>query len=104
PRVVFSSPRFILFLIILLALLATRLRLRAKLDVLLIASCFFYAAWDYRYLALLLLVSSVNYLCGSRIDAASARSTRRSWLVLSLATSLGALAYFKYANFLLENL
>ncbi len=101
---VFSSPRFFVFLAILLPLLAVRWPLRTRLDVLLAGSCFFYLAWDYRYLGLLLFVTGVNYLCGARIDASSTPRARRSWLVLSLVASLGTLAYFKYTNFFLQNL
>ncbi|MCU0669994.1 MAG: MBOAT family protein, partial [Myxococcota bacterium] len=64
---IFSSPRFFVFLAVVLLVLALRVRLRWKLDFLLIASCFFYAVWDYRYLALLLGVSAVNHWCGVRI-------------------------------------
>ena len=46
---IFSSPRFFVFLFVVLLLLAPRYSLRAKLNVLLLASCFFYAVWDWRY-------------------------------------------------------
>jgi alginate O-acetyltransferase complex protein AlgI len=101
--VIFSSPRFFVFLAVLLLLLAPRLRLRWKLDILLVASCVFYAAWDWRYLGLLLGVSAVNHLCGVRIHAASDPRVRRGWLAASVVASLGTLAYFKYTGFLLAN-
>lgn len=100
----FSSPRFFLFLVVVLAVLALRLRLRTKLDLLLVASCFFYAAWDWRYLALLLGVSAANHLCAVQIHASNDPRVRRRWLATSVIASLGTLAYFKYAGFFLENL
>jgi alginate O-acetyltransferase complex protein AlgI len=101
--VIFSSPRFAVFLAGLLLLLAPRWRLRTKLDLLLAGSCLFYAAWDWRYLGLLLLVSLVNYECGARIAASEDARRRRFWLVASIAASLGVLGYFKYAGFFVEN-
>jgi len=92
---IFSSPRFFVFMAVVLLVLALRVRLRWKLDFLLIASCLFYAVWDYRYLGLLLGVSAVNHWCGVRIHASEDPHTRRSWLFTSVAASLGTLAYFK---------
>ena len=101
---IFSSPRFFLFLGALLVLLAPRWSLRAKLNLLLGASCLFYAAWDWRYLGLLLLVSVVNFQCGARIAATEDPRRRRAWLAASIVASLGVLGWFKYAGFFLENL
>ena len=101
---IFSSPRFFVFLAVVLVVLAFRTRLRWKLDWLLVASCFFYAAWDWRYLGLLLGVSAVNHLCGVRIHASEVPRVRRLWLVASIVASLGTLAWFKYAGFFLDNL
>ena len=101
---VFSSPRFVVFLVVLLLLLWPRWRLQTKLHLLLVGSCFFYAAWDYRYLALLLFVSAANYVCGARIAAAEEERPRKAWLWASVATSLGTLAYFKYTGFFLDTL
>ena len=56
---IFSSPRFLLFLCGTLLVLAIPLRHEIKKRVLLVASCIFYAAWDYRYLALLFAVSVI---------------------------------------------
>jgi len=102
--VIFSSPRFFVFLVLVLLLLAPRFKLRVKLDLLLFASCLFYAAWDWRYLGLLLFVSAANYECGNRIHASDDARTRKRWLVASVAVSLGTLGYFKYTGFFLENL
>ena len=99
----FSSPRFFVFLAVVLAVLALRTSLRRKLDFLLVASCLFYAAWDYRYLALLLGVSAVNHVCGVRIHAAQDPRQRRRWLAASVVASLGTLAWFKYTGFFIEN-
>ena len=101
---IFSSPRFFVFMAVVLLVLAFRMRLRWKLDFLLVASCLFYAAWDWRYLGLLLGVSAVNHWCGVRIHASEDPRVRKRWLVASVVASLGTLAYFKYTGFFLENL
>jgi alginate O-acetyltransferase complex protein AlgI len=102
--VVFSSLRFFLFLAGILGLLALPLSQRAKKIILCAGSCLFYAAWDYRYLALLLLISGIDFICAARIDATTDRRHARMWLALSLVTNLGILAWFKYADFFLSNL
>jgi alginate O-acetyltransferase complex protein AlgI len=101
--VIFSSPRFLAFLVVLLALLALPIRLRAKLLVLAAASCLFYAAWDVRYLALLIGVSVVDYWAAAKIHASDRAGTRKAWLALSMVSNLTLLGYFKYTNFLIEN-
>jgi alginate O-acetyltransferase complex protein AlgI len=101
---VFSSPWFLLFLAVTLVVLAPPFSVATKKRLLSVASCFFYAAWDYRYLALLLGISTIDFLCASRIHASADRDRRRRWLLVSLVTNLGLLAYFKYCNFFLESL
>jgi alginate O-acetyltransferase complex protein AlgI len=102
--VVFSSPWFLLFLTATLAVLALPLGTDTKKRLLSVASCFFYAAWDYRYLGLLLAISTIDYVCAARLHAAAATSVRRRWLLLSLTSNLGILGYFKYCNFFLDSL
>jgi alginate O-acetyltransferase complex protein AlgI len=101
---VFSSPWFLAFLAVTLAVLSLPWANDTKKRLLSVASCFFYAAWDYRYLGLLLAVSTIDWVCAGRIHRASAAGPRRRWLLLSMITNLGLLAYFKYCNFFLENL
>ncbi len=101
---IFSSPRFFVFLVILLLTLWPRWSLAAKLRILLVASCFFYAAWDVRYLGLLLFVSLVNWWCGERISETDEPRARQRWLVASIIASLGTLGWFKYTNFFLDTL
>jgi len=95
----FSSPRFFVFLILTLAALAAVSDIRRKKNALAAASCFFYAAWDYRYLGLLLLVSVIDYVCAARIAATTNDQLRKRWLLASVVSNLSILAYFKYTNF-----
>jgi alginate O-acetyltransferase complex protein AlgI len=101
---IFTSPRFLIFLLATLLVLAIVPWRDLKKRCLAVASCFFYAAWDWRYLGLLLLISVIDYWAASRISATNSKPVRRAWLLLSLTSNLGILAYFKYCNFFLENL
>ncbi|MCC7705153.1 MBOAT family protein [Janthinobacterium sp. GW460P] len=68
-----------------------------------LASLFFYAWWDVRYLPLLLASICVNYGAG-RLLGASAGAARKRVLVAALALNLGLLAYYKYANFFIDSI
>ncbi|MCC6766668.1 MAG: MBOAT family protein [Deltaproteobacteria bacterium] len=67
---------------------------------LLVSSLVFYAAWIPQYVLLLLLMILVNYgLLLGVVRTAHARL----YLAISLILSLGTLAYFKYADFLVSS-
>jgi alginate O-acetyltransferase complex protein AlgI len=68
------------------------------------ASWFFYAWWDWRYLPVLILATSVDYATALWIARSEVENRRRMLLAASLATNLGILAYFKYAGFLFGSL
>jgi D-alanyl-lipoteichoic acid acyltransferase DltB (MBOAT superfamily) len=69
---------------------------------LLIASCLFYMAFVPIYILILFATIVIDYIAGILIENAGGR--RRKWyLVLSLATNIGILCYFKYFNFFAEN-
>ena len=67
------------------------------------ASAVFYSRQTPWYLLLLATPIVVDYTCGRRIAEREDLSARRRWLVVSIATNLGLLAYFKYAGFFAEN-
>lgn len=100
---IFTSFEYVLFLG-LAALLHSRLRsVRAQNALLVAASYFFYARWDWRFVWVLALSTLVNYAVGQRMDAAS-DTHRRRWLVLGISANLLALGYFKYFNFFVNSL
>ena len=70
---------------------------------LLAASYFFYGSWDWRFLGLIILSSTIDYICAIEI-AKGAGKTRKNWLGLSLFSNLGMLCLFKYFNFFSESL
>ena len=65
------------------------------------------APWSPKYLALIVGSIVFNYTLGVRISAQTARGARASAkaaLTLGVVVNLSTLAYFKYANFLVDNL
>jgi D-alanyl-lipoteichoic acid acyltransferase DltB (MBOAT superfamily) len=68
---------------------------------LLIASYTFYGWWNPWYLLLLFGTSAVDYLMVVLMERN--RRTRKLWLVISLISNFGFLAYFKYSDFITTN-
>jgi D-alanyl-lipoteichoic acid acyltransferase DltB (MBOAT superfamily) len=71
---------------------------------LLAASYYFYACWDPRFLALLVLSTAMDYACGLAVDRIKDPRKRTLFVALSMALNLGMLGYFKYYNFFAESL
>jgi alginate O-acetyltransferase complex protein AlgI len=73
--------------------------------VLLFASLFFYAYWVPEYLLLLCASIGGNFLFGGRIVRAGVGTLKaKRWMIAGVVLNLLALAYFKYANFLVDSL
>ena len=108
---VFNSLQFLWFFVVVYAcyraapLLASPARAhRAQNWLLLVASYYFYAAWDYRFLALLAASTIVDYSCGLAMGAIADQRRRRLVLWLSVGFNLTLLGFFKYFNFFADNL
>ena len=67
--------------------------------ILLISSYIFYGAWDWRFVSLLLLVSTISFISGRQIGLSVDPKIQRFWLIVSIVTSLSILGVFKYFNF-----
>lgn len=70
---------------------------------LLLASYFFYACWDFRFLFLLIFSTLLDYYTGLKINDASGTNKRKLWLWLSIIINLGFLGVFKYYNFFITS-
>ena len=70
--------------------------------VLLIASYFFYMSWLPQYGLLLAGLTIANYFLG--LGLARWREQSKPIFALGLILNLGALCYFKYANFVLQSI
>lgn len=71
---------------------------------LLAASLFFYAWWDWRFAGLLILSIVLDYCFARKMEAYEELSERRRFLILSLGVNLGILGIFKYLGFFSESL
>ena len=102
---VFSSTIFLFFFLPLTLLAYFVVGPRGRNAILLAASLLFYAWGETVYLLVMLFSIAANYLFGLLIDRARQRG-RRGGLAFAcaVATNLGLLGFFKYANFLVDNL
>lgn len=66
------------------------------------ASVFFYGWWKADNVVLILASIIVNFFIGLALQTSN--SYRRTWLVIGVTGNLSLLAYFKYANFFVDNL
>ncbi len=66
---------------------------------LLLASYLFYGWWDWRFLSLLILTTTVDYAVSLFISKSDNSKTRKRFLFLSLFLNLLVLGVFKYFNF-----
>jgi len=70
---------------------------------LLAASYFFYAWWDWRFLLLMAASTSIDYWAARGLHASTAARTRRALLAASLALNFCFLGYFKYFHFFVDS-
>ena len=73
-------------------------------SLLLFASLFFYAWGEVQYLILLIISISANYFFGIKIEKSLKKSSKPFIIFFAIAFNLLLLGYFKYANFIVENL
>lgn len=86
------------------AMLLSRFARRDALLVWLLLSSFvFYAHWNANFLILLIGSIVINYVLAQRIRSAGSTRTGGRLLILGITGNLATIAYFKYANFFLEN-
>lgn len=100
---VFNSLPFLIFFPIVL-LLYRILPKKCRWPMLLIASCFFYMSWQADLIYLIFFTTAVSYLCALGIERAKNKSLKKFLAVFAAVASLGVLFFFKYFNFLSENI
>ena len=97
---VFSSMTFVpLFLPLVLILYFGFRSPSAKNMVLLLFSLLFYAWGEPKWIFVMLLTVTVNYICGLMIDASRNQAKRTLCMIIGVSLSLGFLIYFKYFGF-----
>ena len=102
----FNSPVFLLYFLPFTFIGYYILNKRLRLYFLILASLFFYAWDEPKYIFALLFSIVINYIFGLIIDKCSdkKRSTQRTLLFCAISFNLGPLLYYKYLNFALSNI
>lgn len=103
----FSSLIFLfVFLPIVLGLyfIVCRKSMLAKNILLLIASLFFYAWGEPKFVLIMLLSIAMNYIFGRLVDDNRHYKKAKIYLIVSIVFNLGLLFIFKYLNFTISNL
>jgi D-alanyl-lipoteichoic acid acyltransferase DltB (MBOAT superfamily) len=98
----FNSISYLTFLLIVVfAFWMLPPRWRQKL--MLISSIAFYALWRIEFVFLVAFSAFVDYFLSLKINATKQPARRLAYMLLSISTNLGLLAYFKYTYFILGN-
>ena len=100
---VFNSLHFVWFFLA-VYLLYRLLPHRGQNWLLLVASYYFYAAWDWRFLSLLAASTLVDFTAARLIERSDAPRRRKLLLSVSLGFNLTLLGFFKYFNFFSDSL
>ena len=98
----FNSIEFVLFFPIVLILywgIINRVSINLRNLFLLSASYLFYGWWDYRFLGLIVLSSTGDFLFGKYIFHSKTQQLRRLLLIVSVCLNLSVLFFFKYYGF-----
>ncbi|MEI6173261.1 MAG: MBOAT family O-acyltransferase [Bacteroidota bacterium] len=98
----FNSLQFILFFVIVTTLYFS-IRHKYSWILLLISSCYFYMAFVPVYILILLFTSVVDYFAGIAIEKSNG-GRKKFYLAITLVANIGVLGFFKYYNFLNENI
>ncbi|MBU1036481.1 MBOAT family protein [Patescibacteria group bacterium] len=94
----FNSLEFIIFLVIVF-FIYWKLKRKQQNFFLVLVSYVFYGWWDWRFLSLIIISSLVDFIVGRKIYQTEKKSSRKSFLFLSIFINLGLLGFFKYFNF-----
>lgn len=97
---IFTDLKFLPFALLCFAVYWALRSHQARKLWLLFASYVFYGAWDWRFLALLLFSTGLDYWIGLKYDEPGlSQAGRKNLLRLSLVANLGVLGFFKYFGF-----
>ena len=101
---IFTSITFLVFYALLLTFLYFIKNNNMRLYALLGSSYIFYGWWNPIFIILIIASSFWSWYLGLLMDRASVESKKTFYLSISIILSLGMLAYYKYAEFVIDNL
>jgi D-alanyl-lipoteichoic acid acyltransferase DltB (MBOAT superfamily) len=100
----FNSYIFFIFLaLVFTVFMALKKNHKARVLWILLASYVFYGYWEWKFLSLILISTFVDFFTGIKVEESDTKTGKKKWLMVSLITNLGILAYFKYANFFIDS-
>jgi len=91
-----------LFLPIVLLLHFMFKNIKVRNFILMVFSVFFYAWGEPKYVIVMLVTVTVNYLCGLFISHSNSQKWKKAFMLIGVVTSLAFLFFFKYFSFLLD--
>ncbi|MBG6236612.1 D-alanyl-lipoteichoic acid acyltransferase DltB (MBOAT superfamily) [Pedobacter sp. CAN_A7] len=97
----FNSLSFAIFLPVVFFLywFVAEKKIKHQNILLLVASYYFYACWDWRFLFLLMFTTILDYVTGIQMSQTKTLKMKKFWFWLSILINLGFLGIFKYYNF-----
>ena len=101
---VFSSITFLYYFLPPVVLLYFLVPAKLKNIILLISSFIFYAWGEPRYVILMAIDIILSYISGLLIERFHGKPLSKIFLIISISICLSFLIFFKYSDFLLENL
>ena len=99
----FSSIPFLYYFLPVVLILYFIAPKKLKNSVLLLTSLVFYGWGEPKYVVLMIASILIGYVSGLLIEAFSQKKLSKLFLWLSVGINIGFLAYFKYADFFIEN-
>jgi alginate O-acetyltransferase complex protein AlgI len=97
----FHTSTFLVFFLTVFALHWWVLKREVKWQnaLLLASSYFFYGCWDWRFVALLVFSTLLDFITGIKIGDSKSERARKIWLWTSVGINVGLLGVFKYYDF-----
>lgn len=99
----FNSLTFVVFLAIVYGVWRLLPGIRPRNAWLLLGSYVFYGAWDWRFLGLLFVSTTIDYTAACAM-AGAGPARRKAALLVSLCMNLGMLGFFKYLDFGIDSM
>jgi alginate O-acetyltransferase complex protein AlgI len=101
---IFTSFEYIFFFAAVLLVRSCLRNFSYEKWILLVASYVFYMSWSIPCGFLILLTSFVDYFVGVGLERIENPTRRKMLLVVSIVANLGVLGFFKYTNFIFDNI
>jgi D-alanyl-lipoteichoic acid acyltransferase DltB (MBOAT superfamily) len=97
----FNSISFLFFLPIVFIIywIVNKKSLQLQNVLLLLASYYFYACWNWKFLFLLMFSTGLDYYTGIQMFESKNQQIKKIWFWISIGVNLGFLGVFKYYNF-----